>query len=77
MNLQVEIQISGEGNVAALCRLKKGKCMLHRKISYNVLIRAGVFLLLLVMFGAAVMEAQARKSADLIAHGKQIFRFDT
>ena len=51
--------------------------MLHRKISYNVLIRAGVFLLLLVMFGAAVMEAQARKSADLIAQGKQIFRFDT
>lgn len=51
--------------------------MLKQKLSYKVLIRAGVFLLLLVIFSAAVMNAQARKSADLIAQGKQIFRFDT
>jgi len=51
--------------------------MLHRNISYKILIRAGVFLLLLTVFGAAVMNAQARKSADLIAQGKEIFRFDT
>ena len=50
--------------------------MLHQNISYKILIRVGAFLLLLAAFGA-VMNAQARKSADLIAQGKQIFRFDT
>ncbi len=51
--------------------------MLKQKISYKILLRAGVLLLLLVMVSAAVIDAQARKSADLIAQGKQIFRFDT
>jgi mono/diheme cytochrome c family protein len=51
--------------------------MLKQKISYKILLRAGVLLLLLVIVSAAVIDAQARKSADLIAQGKQIFRFDT
>ncbi len=50
--------------------------MLNRYVSYKILIRAGALLLLLAVFGIA-MNAQARKSADLIAQGKQIFRFDT
>ncbi|HJQ13853.1 MAG TPA: hypothetical protein VJ830_03815 [Anaerolineales bacterium] len=33
--------------------------------------------MLLVIFAAAVMKVQARKSDDLIAQGQQIFRFDT
>ena len=51
--------------------------MLSQKITHKVLIRSGVFLLIMVLFGAASMQAQARQSPDLIAEGKQIFRFDT
>ncbi len=51
--------------------------MLNQKPVYKMLIRSGVFLLALVLFGIASMQAQAKKSANLIAEGKQIFRFDT
>jgi hypothetical protein len=51
--------------------------MLNQKTLYKTLIRSGVFLLILVLFGAASMQAQAKKSTDLISQGKQIFRFDT
>jgi hypothetical protein len=51
--------------------------MLNQKQVYKILIRSGVFLLALVLFAAASMQAQARKAEDLITQGKQIFRFDT
>jgi hypothetical protein len=51
--------------------------MLNQKTFHKMLIRSGVFLLIVVLFGAAGMQAQARQSADLIAEGRQIFRFDT
>src|SRR5918993_3705249 len=51
--------------------------MLNQKPVYKILIRSGVFLLALVLIGIAGTQAQARRSADLIAQGKQIFRFDT
>ena len=49
--------------------------MLNQKPVYKILIRAGVFLLAVVLFGIA--SAQAKQSQDLVAEGKQIFRFDT
>jgi len=51
--------------------------MLNQKMIYKTLIRSGVFLLTLALFGAPGMQAQAGKTPDLIAQGKQIFRFDT
>src|ERR1044071_3000647 len=51
--------------------------MLKSKMIPKNLIRAGVILLALVLFGFAGTQAQAKKTADLIAQGKQIFRFDT
>jgi hypothetical protein len=51
--------------------------MLNQKTLYNVLIRSGVLLLLLVAFGVASTQANARKAADLVKQGKEIFRFDT
>jgi hypothetical protein len=51
--------------------------MLNQKTVYKMLIRSGVFLLALVLFSFASTQAQARKSADLVKQGKQIFRFDT
>ena len=51
--------------------------MLNQKTVYKVLIRSGVFLLALVLIGLVSSQAQARRAADLIAQGKQIFRFDT
>ncbi len=44
---------------------------------YKPLIYSGMALLIVVLFGAATMHAQANQSANLIAEGKQIFRFDT
>jgi hypothetical protein len=58
-------------------RAKKGERMLNQKMVYKMLIRLGVFLLALVLFGFASTQAQARRSATLIEQGKQIFRFDT
>jgi len=57
--------------------VKKGERVLNQKMKPKTLIYAGVFLLLIVLFGAAAMQARASQSADLIAEGKQIFRFDT
>ena len=51
--------------------------MLNQKPVYKILIRSGVFLLALVLIGIAGTQAQARRSAGLIAQGQQIFRFDT
>ena len=51
--------------------------MLNQKAIYKTLIYPGVFLLLVALFGAAVMHARASQSPNLIAEGKQIFRFDT
>ena len=51
--------------------------MLNQKTVYKMLIHSGVFLLALVLIVLASSQAQARRSADLIAQGQQIFRFDT
>jgi hypothetical protein len=51
--------------------------MLNRKMNYKTLIYMGVSLLFLVLFGAAAMQARASQTANLVAEGKQIFRFDT
>jgi hypothetical protein len=51
--------------------------MLNQKRFYKSLIYSGVFLLIVVLFGAAGMQARASQTANLIAEGKQIFRFDT
>ncbi|HET9588992.1 MAG TPA: hypothetical protein VFO91_09415 [Anaerolineales bacterium] len=45
---------------------------LSRKLIY-----AGALLLLFVLFGAAGLQAKANQTANLIAEGKHIFRFDT
>ena len=51
--------------------------MLRHKTTYNFLIQAGIVLLAVGLFGFASIQAQAKKTADLIADGRQIFRFDT
>lgn len=51
--------------------------MKNRKMFYRTLIYSGVFLLIFVLFGVASMQARASSTPDLIAEGKQIFRFDT
>lgn len=51
--------------------------MLEQKTFRKVLIFSGMLLLVLVLFGAVRMQARASQSQDLIAEGKQIFRYDT
>lgn len=51
--------------------------MLNRKLFPKVFLYSGISFLILVLFLAASMQARASQSADLIAEGKQIFRFDT
>jgi hypothetical protein len=51
--------------------------MLNQKTVYKLLVRSGVLLLALVLIGLASSQAQARRSAELIKQGQQIFRFDT
>jgi hypothetical protein len=51
--------------------------MFHHKRVYKTLVHSGVFLLILTLIGIAGMRAAASQSANLIAEGKQIFRFDT
>jgi hypothetical protein len=51
--------------------------MLNQKTSYKTLIYSGVLLLILVLVGTASLQAKASQTANLIAEGKQIFRFDT
>src|SRR5690349_11204956 len=58
-------------------RVMKGERMLSQKPFPNLLVYSGVFLLVLVVSSAIGLQAKAKQSADLIAEGKQIFRFDT
>ena len=51
--------------------------MRNQKRFSKTLIYSGAFLLILVLFGAAGIQARASQSQNLIAEGKQIFRFDT
>ncbi len=51
--------------------------MSKQKTFHKTLIYSGVFLLVLVLFGAVSMQAKASPNLDLISQGKQIFRFDT
>ena len=51
--------------------------MLKQKTLHKAFIYSGVFLLTIVLFGVAGMQAKAQQTRDLIAEGKQIFRFDT
>jgi hypothetical protein len=51
--------------------------MLHQELISRSLIYSGVLLLIIVTFGAAAMQAAASQTPDLIAEGKQIFRYDT
>ena len=51
--------------------------MSHEKTVQKILIYLGASLLILVLVGAASMQARASQAQDLIAEGKQIFRFDT
>ena len=51
--------------------------MFHQKTVYKTLIYPGVFLLLVALFGVAGMQARASQTQNLIAEGKQTFRFDT
>jgi hypothetical protein len=51
--------------------------MLDQKKSSKTLIYSGVLVLTLVLFGMAGTQARASQTQDLIADGKQIFRYDT
>jgi len=51
--------------------------MQNQKTLSKTLTYSGVFLLILVLLGAASMQANASSTPDLISKGKQIFRFDT
>lgn len=51
--------------------------MLHQKTAYRRWIYAGVFLMIVTSFAAATMQAAASQTPDLIAEGRQIFRYDT
>src|ERR1044071_951749 len=51
--------------------------MLRYRTFPKTLVRSGVSLLALVLLGWAGLQAKASQSQDLIAEGKQIFRFDT
>jgi hypothetical protein len=51
--------------------------MLNQRRIHTTLIGSGGFLLIMVLFGIAGMQASAKQSPDLIAEGKQIFRYDT
>lgn len=51
--------------------------MLDRKMSHKRLIYSGALLLILVLLWTTGMQAKSNPTADLIAEGRQIFRFDT
>ncbi len=51
--------------------------MQNQKTLTKTLTYSGAFLLILVVLGAASMQAKASSTPDLITQGKQIFRFDT
>ncbi len=51
--------------------------MLGYKTFHKTLLYSGALLLVFALFGAASLQARASQAANLIAEGKQIFRFDT
>src|SRR5512147_1673545 len=51
--------------------------MLEHKTFHKTFIYSGVSLLIIVLFGAASMQARASAMSDLVTQGRQIFRFDT
>ncbi|HEX5836751.1 MAG TPA: hypothetical protein VFY26_02890, partial [Anaerolineales bacterium] len=51
--------------------------MLHQKSVSRSLMYSGVLLLIIVALSAAAMQAAASQTPNLIAEGRQIFRFDT
>src|ERR1044071_8927602 len=51
--------------------------MLSQKKVYRSLIYSGICFVFVALIGAASIRAQARQTPDLIAEGKQIFRYDT
>lgn len=51
--------------------------MFHPKKFYTTLIYSGIFLLIIALVAVANMQARASQSINLIAEGKQIFRYDT
>src|SRR5678815_484115 len=51
--------------------------MMDQKTFRKMLIYSGALLLIFVSFVAVHKQAQASRTANLIAEGKQIFRFDT
>src|SRR5512141_1974959 len=52
--------------------------MLRRRMSPRMFIYSGVLLLILAfLIGVAGKQANASQTPDLIAQGKQVFRFDT
>ena len=51
--------------------------MLNHNRFFKTLIYSGVFLLILAVVGTASMQARAIETPNLIAEGKQIFRYDT
>ena len=51
--------------------------MLRQKPFTKTFLYSGVLLLILVLFGTARLQAQASQTPNLIAEGRQIFRFDT
>ena len=51
--------------------------LLDQKTFRKMLISSGGLLLIFVLFVAVNRQAQASQTANLIAEGKQIFRFDT
>jgi hypothetical protein len=55
----------------------KGERMLNGKPFPKLFIYSGALLLVLVLLGVAGIQARASQSANLVAEGKQIFRFDT
>jgi hypothetical protein len=55
----------------------EGSVMLDRKMPHKRLVYSGALLLVLVLLWTTGMQAKSNQTADLIAEGKQIFRFDT
>ena len=51
--------------------------MFSQTVFSKKLIYSGLVILMVVLLGAAAMQAKANQTADLIAEGRQIFRFDT
>jgi len=51
--------------------------MLHQRNLYKMLVGSGGFMLFVVLLGLAALQARASQSQDLVAEGRQIFRYDT